>query len=96
MTEEEANQLRKANQELREALKQTQELLRVAFARIGELEKQKTPPAFVKVNVKRPAVQEKKPRKERDAKDNRARPRSQPTQIVICVWEGSAWPECAQ
>ncbi len=107
MTEEEANQLRKENQELREALKQTQELLRVALARIGELEKQKTPLAFVKANVKRPAVQEKKPRKKRDAKDNRARPRSVPTedswsigwcvaQIVICAWEGSAWPECAK
>ena len=41
MTEEEALQLRKENQELREALKQTQELLRVALARIEELEKQK-------------------------------------------------------
>jgi hypothetical protein len=32
MTEEEALQLRKENQELREDLKQTQELLRVALA----------------------------------------------------------------
>jgi hypothetical protein len=49
MTEEEALQLRKENQELREALKQTQAQLRVALARIEELEKQKTPPpAFVK------------------------------------------------
>ena len=48
---EEALQLRKENQELREALKQTQELLRVALARIEELEKQKTPPpAFISFN----------------------------------------------
>jgi hypothetical protein len=54
MTEEEALQLRKENQELREALKQTQELLHVALARIEELEKQKTPPpAFVKADVKK-------------------------------------------
>jgi hypothetical protein len=51
MTEEEALQLRKENQELREALKQTQGLLHIALARIEELEKQKTPsPAFVKAN----------------------------------------------
>lgn len=83
MTEEEAAQLRKENQELREALKETQELLRVALARIEELEKQKTPPpAFVKANVKKPAPQEKKPRKKREAQYNRARKRSVPTQIV--------------
>ena len=46
MTEEEAIHLRKENQELREALQQTQELLRVALARIEELEKQKTPPVL--------------------------------------------------
>jgi hypothetical protein len=51
---EEALHLRKENQELREALKQTQELLHVALARIEELEKQKTPPpAFVKAEVKK-------------------------------------------
>lgn len=83
MTEEEAAQLRKENQELREALKETQELLRVALARIEELEKQKTPPpAFVKANVKKPATEEKKPRKKREAQYNRARKRSVPTQIV--------------
>jgi transposase len=83
MTEEEALQLKKENQELREALQQTQELLRVALARIEELEKQKTPPpAFVKANVQKKAAEEKKVRKKRDAKDNHARQRSQPTQIV--------------
>jgi transposase len=83
MTEEEALQLRKENQELREALKQTQELLRVALARIEELEKQKTPPpAFVKADVKKPAPEEKKPRKKRAAQHNQARRRSVPTHIV--------------
>jgi transposase len=83
MTEEEANQLRKENRELREALKQTQELLREALARIKELEKQKTPPpAFVKADVKKAATEEKKPRKKREAQHNRARRRSVPTQIV--------------
>src|SRR6266702_1528410 len=83
MTEEEAIQLRKENQELREELKQTQELLRVALARIEELEKQKTPPpAFVKANVKKKVPEEKKPRKKRDTQHNQARRRSLPTQIV--------------
>jgi transposase len=83
MTEEEALQLRKENQELREALKQTQEQLRVALARIEELEKQKTPPpAFVKANKQKPQEDEKKARKKREAKHNRARPRSAPTQII--------------
>ena len=80
---EEAILLRKENQELREALQQTQELLRVALTRIEELEKQKTPPpAFVKANAKKKAVEEKKVRKKRDAKHNHARLRSQPTQMV--------------
>ena len=83
MTEEEAAQLRKENQELQEALKETQELLRVALARIEELEKQKTPPpAFVKADVKKPATEENKPRKKREARYNRARKRSVPTHIV--------------
>jgi transposase len=89
MTEEEARQLRKENQELHEALQQMQDLLRVALARIEELEKQvedleklKTPPAFVKENVKKPAAEEKQPRKKREAKHNHGRPRSAPTEIV--------------
>jgi transposase len=83
MTEEEALRLRKENQELREALTQTQELLRVALARIEELEKQKTPPpAFVKADVKKPAPEEKKPRKKRASQHNQSRRRSVPTQIV--------------
>jgi hypothetical protein len=68
MTEEEATQLRKENEELREALKQTQELLGVALARIEELEQAKTPPpSFVKANKKKPQAEEKKPRKKREA-----------------------------
>jgi transposase len=83
MTEEEALQLRTENQELREALKQTQQLLRVALARIEELEKLKTPPpAFVKADVQKPGVEEKKSRKKREAKHNRARRRAMPTHIV--------------
>ena len=72
--EEEIAHLRKENQELREALQQTQDLLRVALARIEELEKQKTPPpAFVKANVKKKAAEEKPVRQKRDAKHNHAR-----------------------
>jgi transposase len=74
--EEELAQLRAENQALREALG-------VALARIEELEKQKTPPpAFVKANKKTPLEGEKKARKKREAKYNRARPRSAPTQII--------------
>src|SRR6266568_932449 len=83
MTEEEASQLRKENQDLREALKQTQELLRVALAQIEALEKQKTPPpAFVKADVQKPAAEDNKPRKKREAQHNRARRRAMPTHIV--------------
>src|SRR5947209_5040685 len=83
MTEEEATHLQKENQELREALEQAQELLRVALLRIAELEKLKTPPpAFVKANVKKPATEETKPRKKRAAEHNHGRRRSVPTQIV--------------
>jgi transposase len=83
MTEEEALQLRKENQELREALTQTQGLLQIALAQIEELEKQKTPPpAFVKANKQKPQEEEKQARKKREAKHNRARSRSAPTQII--------------
>jgi transposase len=59
------------------------EQLRVAQARIEELEKLKTPPpAFVKANKKKAPEEQKKARKKRDARHNRARPRSTPTQIV--------------
>ncbi len=72
MTEEEAMQLQKENQEL----------LRVALARIEDLEKQKTPPAFVKAEVKKPTADEKKPRKKREARHNQARRRAVPTHII--------------
>jgi transposase len=88
--EEEVAQLRQENQALREALEQardqlsqTQGQLQIALARIKELEKLKTPPpSFVKANAKKPKAQEKKPRKKREAKHNRARQRAVPTQIV--------------
>jgi transposase len=81
--EEERAQLRAENQALREALEQTQELLRVALARIEELEKQKTPPpAFVKANAKKKDLTEKAPRKKRDAQFNRGRHKMQATQQV--------------
>ena len=66
-----------------ERLGEVTEQLRVAQARIEELEKQKTPPpAFVKANKKKLPEEEKKPRKKREAKHNQARPRSIPTQVV--------------
>ena len=59
------------------------EQLRVAQTRIEELEKLKTPPpAFVKANKKKAPEEQKEARKKRDARQNRARPRSTPTQIV--------------
>ena len=72
--------------QLKQALEQLTEVseqLRVAQARIAELEKLKTPlPAFVKANKKKAPEEQKKARKKRDARHNRARPRSRPTQIV--------------
>src|SRR6266496_452078 len=72
--------------QLRQALERLDEVteqLRVAQARIEELEQLKTPPpAFVKANKKPPPEEPRKARKKRDARHNRARPRSQPTQIV--------------
>ncbi len=65
-----------------ERLTEVTEQLRVAQARIEELEKLKTPPpAFVKAEKKKP-LEEQRVRKKRDAKYNRARRRSTPTQIV--------------
>ena len=52
-----------------------QEQLAVAQKRIEELEKQQTPPAFVK-------AEEKQPRKKRDGQYNRARRRETPTVVV--------------
>ena len=81
--EEERVQLRAENRALREALEQTQELLRVALARIEELEKQKTPPPpFVKANTKKKDLTEKPPRKKRDAQFNRGRQKMQATEHV--------------
>ncbi len=73
-------------EQLKQALEQIrvlQEELAAAHKRIEELEKQKTPPPeFVKANVKKPPVEEKKPRKKRDAKHNHGRGRAVPTQMV--------------
>jgi aspartate/methionine/tyrosine aminotransferase len=103
MTEEEVLQLRKENQELREAPKQMQELLRMALARIEELEKQKTPPpAFVKADVKKPVPEEKQPTARSGLPSttklvaDRCRRRSWSiiwlsARTVIFVWVGSAW-----
>ena len=66
-----------------EQLRITQEELAVAYQRIEELEKQKTPPpGFVKANVKKPAEEGKKKRKKREAQYNHARRREAPTQVV--------------
>jgi transposase len=66
-----------------EELRVTQEELAVAYQRIEELEKQKTPPpAFVKANVNKPAEEGKKKRKKRAAQYNRARRREAPTRVV--------------
>jgi transposase len=66
-----------------ERLTEVTELLQVAQARIAELEKLKTPPpAFVKANTSKAPEEQKKGRKKRDAKHNRARARSHPTQFV--------------
>jgi transposase len=70
-------------QRMGEELQTRQEQLQKAEARIAELEQQKTPPpAFVKANKKKQQEGEKKPRQKREAQYNKARPRSQPTEIV--------------
>src|SRR5258708_2380494 len=72
--------------QLKQALERLVEVrvqVRVAKARMEELERLKTPPpAFVKAEKKKPPEEQQKARKKRDAKHNRARPRSTPTQIV--------------
>lgn len=66
-----------------ERLAEVTEQLRVAQARIEELEQQKPPPpTFVKANKKLASEGPKKTRKKREARHNRARRRSQPTRIV--------------
>src|SRR5216683_3766778 len=66
-----------------ERLGEVTEQLRVAQARIEELEKQKTPPApFVKANVVKPKAEANKQRKKRDAKHNHGRPREAATRMV--------------
>jgi transposase len=65
-----------------ERLEEVTEQLRVAQARLEELEQLKTPPpAFVKAK-KKPSEEQQQARKKREARHNRARPRSVPTQMV--------------
>jgi len=84
MTAEE--RIKQLEEQLSQAVEQIgflQEQLAVAYKRIEELEKQKTPPAaFVKANVKKPPASQKKPRKKRDAQHNHGRRRETPTHIV--------------
>ena len=81
--EEQIASLEAQLQQALERLAEVTEQLRVAQGRIEELEKLKTPPpAFVKANKKQAPQEQKKERKKREARHNRARPRSQPTQIV--------------
>ncbi|HEY1352059.1 MAG TPA: hypothetical protein VGF67_20750 [Ktedonobacteraceae bacterium] len=80
--QEEIEHVRAENQELREELAQVKEARRQALARIEEWEKQHEPPAFVKANVKKRPAEEKKPRNKREARHNRGRMRTVPTQIV--------------
>jgi|SRR5215467_8401186 len=58
------------------------EQLAVAEIRIEELEKQKTPPPFVKANVSKPQAEGNQERKKRDTKYNHGRKREAPTQVV--------------
>lgn len=87
--QEEIERLQAENHELRESLKQAleelsqgKEALRLALARIEELEKQREPLEFVKANVKKRPAEEKKPREKRAAQHNRGRSRAVPTQLV--------------
>ncbi len=94
MTQEE--EISSLKEQLREALERLEKMeavqaenqalheqLAQAHKRIEDLEKQKTPPAaFVKANVVKPPAQEKKERKKREAKHNRARRREKPTRMV--------------
>jgi len=80
--QEEVERLQAENHALREELSQVKEALRLALARIEELEKQREPPEFVKENVKKRPAEEQKPRKKREAKYNRGRRRAMPSQIV--------------
>lgn len=59
-----------------------QEQLAAAQKRIKDLEKQKTPPSFVKAKVKKPQDGEKQQRKKRDAQHNHSRQRLAPTRRV--------------
>ena len=80
--EEEVIRLRAENAELRALVAQLQEQLATALARIAELEQQRhDPPPFIKPN-KPTRTEPRPPRKKRDARHNRARPRETPTRSV--------------
>jgi len=87
--QEEIERLRAEHQEVREALhlaleerSQVKEAWRLALATMEEREKQREPPECVKEHVKKRPAEEKKPRKKREAKHHRGRPRAVPTQVV--------------
>lgn len=80
--EEDVVRLGAENAELRTLVAQLQAQLAAALARIAGLEHQRRdPPSFIKPN-KPPRSDPKPPRKKRDARHNRARPRATPTRIV--------------
>jgi hypothetical protein len=87
MTHEEENvHLRAGHHALREALNhalapwsQVREEPRPALVRIEEREMQKTPPACVTANVKKPHAEETKQRKTGAPKHTHGRPHSAPT-----------------
>jgi transposase len=76
----------KLEEQLKQALEHIsvlQEQLAAAQKYIEELEKQKTPlPAFVKINVKKLAGEEKKPRQKHDGQHHHGRLRAVPTQMA--------------
>jgi transposase len=80
--EDEVQQLRAENAELRALTAQLQQQLAAALARIAELEhERRDPPPFVKPN-KPPRPEPQQVRKKRDPRHNHARRRETPTQIV--------------
>jgi transposase len=94
--EQEFERLRSENAELRALLAEVQAQLKVALARIAELEaqlkQQDDPPTFVKPNRQK-AEGVVKPRKKRAAEHNRSRKRATPTRIERHALERC--PACA-
>jgi len=93
--EQEFERLRLENAELRALLAEVQAQLKVALARIAELEAQLNqrgdPPAFVK-SSRKPAEGDPQPRKKRATEHNTSRKRATPTRIERHVLERC--PDC--